>query len=228
VRLLGDWPIVRAGVRLLLQGEPGFTVVDDQDIGTTAAADVIILDIDGESALQLSELSPTVLGDSRLLILASALDRTTLARAFRHGATGVVMKQERPEVLFESVRKVFAGEVRLDPSATAHLLDDLARQADAASAGVRERERSPLTARERQVVSLVSTGLRNTDVAAHLNISEVTVRNHLTAIFRKLGLSSRLQLALYGLSNGLGKLPMKSASMRVSAPCGAKPVKTQA
>ena len=135
VLLLGGQPLVLAGLRLLLQSETGFTVVGEGVIprsaegrtdgtdgpvpsisGTSKKPDVVILDIDGGAEALLIVLSPSLPRGTRMMILGSVFDQTSLALAFQHGVTGAVLKQETPEVLLEAIRKVHEGQVWLDLS----------------------------------------------------------------------------------------------------------------
>ncbi|MCX7603307.1 MAG: response regulator transcription factor, partial [Bryobacteraceae bacterium] len=120
------------------------------------------------------------------------------------GARGIVLKQTASELIVKSIRKVHAGEIWLDSQTTAAVM----RQFAAATAETqpvqgRVRERSPLSAREREIVMLVAQGYKNKEMAEKMFISEQTVKNHLHNIFDKLGVADRLELALYAIHKGL-------------------------
>lgn len=226
VLLLGSQPIILSGLRLLLEAEPGICVVDDaeplpsskrlgenstassQEEATTTqeGADVTVFDIDGGVDL-LEVLAPSIPFGTPVLILSGSIDRDSLALAFRHGATGAVRKQQRPDVLPKAVRAVHKGEIWLEQSDMELLVTELSKTPRRASQ--EEKRADSLTPREHQVVSLVGEGFRNVQIARRLGISDVTVRNHLTSIFRKLRLTSRFQLALYAFKCGLSKVPAK-------------------
>lgn len=213
VLLTGYHQIVLAGLRLLLERE-GFTVVGGGTSDGPQRADVIVIDIDGRADDLLTALSPDVPAGARRMMLGSVIDASTLALALRHGITGVVLKGEPPHVFLEAVRHIADGEIWLDRASTAHLVAGLSGVTPSLS---REANRSEqLTRREREVVGLIGRGLRNQIVADQLHVSEVTVRNHLTAIYRKLNVRSRLQLAIYALTHGLCKLPQKLRLAQVS------------
>lgn len=229
VLLLGSQPIVLSGLRLLLEAEPGICVVDDaellrsskrlvedsttssEEVETTTqeAADVIVFDIDGGVDL-LEVLAPSLQLGTPVLILSGAIDRDSLALAFRHGVTGAVRKQQPPDVLPKAVRAVHKGEIWLEQTDMELLVTELSKTPRRASQ--EEKRADSLTRREHQVVSLVGEGFRNVQIAERLGISDVTVRNHLTSIFRKLRLTSRFQLALYAFKYGLSKVPAKISS----------------
>ena len=229
--LLGSQPVVIAGLRLLLDGVDGFSVVGDAAIPgaaddasdgrdvplppldrSVANADVILFDLDGGTDYLLPVLAPAVHHGTRIMLVGSDLPQETLALAFRHRVTGAVLKSEPLEVLLDAFRHVHDGQVWLNRSSTTQLLAGLAEAQHAVSP--EERRSASLTARERQVVALVGKGLTSREIADGLYIAEVTVRNHLTSIFRKLKLSNRFQLALYALRYGLSKFSPKFRSRR--------------
>jgi DNA-binding NarL/FixJ family response regulator len=107
-------------------------------------------------------------------------------------------------LIVKSIRKVYAGEIWLDSHTTAAVMRQFASPAEMMSgATTKGRERSPLSQREREIVSLVAQGYKNREMAEKMFISEQTVKNHLHNIFDKLGVSDRLELALYAIHKGL-------------------------
>jgi len=112
-------------------------------------------------------------------------------------------------LLIKSIRKVHAGEIWLDSHTTAAVIrqfvanDESPAASPLSAATTRERERSPLSQREREIVALVAQGFKNKEMAEKMFISEQTVKNHLHNIFDKLGVSDRLELALYAIHNNL-------------------------
>ena len=232
VLLIGNQPIMLAGLRLLLDREPDIEVIGDGTPARTGDgktkprhADVIVLDLDGGADL-LTVIAPSVPRGTRLLILSSALDRGTLALAFRHGATGAVRKQQQPEVLAKAVRAVHNAEIWLEQTDMELLVTELSASSETASSPEARRAAS-LTHRERQVVALIGEGLRNTQVAIRLHISDVTVRNHLTSVFRKLRVTGRFELALYAFRYGLSKVPTKFRAFLPAAAGRKRPRRTK-
>ncbi len=210
VLLTGDHEVVLAGLRLLLDRDARFSLLAEQEYATGCGADVVVLDLDGDSKNRLISFSPLLLGTTRLLLLTGDLNQSTVATALRHGATGVVAKQDTPDVLLKAIQKVHCGEVWLDRAMVAKALSELIKGAGT-SRGQSDNA-TALSPRELQVTSLVSEGHRNLNIADRLCISEITVRNHLTSIFRKLDVSSRLQLTLYAFRHGMTRLPNKFAA----------------
>jgi len=132
-------------------------------------------------------------------------------QAMKLGTSGIVLKQTATDQLIKSIRKVHAGEIWLDSHTTAAVIRQFVANEDAAppqpqppsGSTARERERSPLSQREREIVALVAQGFKNKEMAEKMFISEQTVKNHLHNIFDKLGVSDRLELALYAIHNNL-------------------------
>ncbi len=138
--------------------------------------------------------------DVRTIILTASEDEHDYVEAVRRGARGVVLKQAATERLLEGIRKVCQGEMWIDQRVAADVMRAITGP-PAAPAG----EKPLLTAREQEIVSLVTQGFRNKEIADKLSISEQTVKNHLHNIFDKLGVSDRLELALYALHHRLAE-----------------------
>lgn len=212
--------VIRAALRALIDGQTGTHVIGEvENLDTAQAAilsdrpDVTLLDPDhyGDDGV-LTDLLQAV-ANTRTILLTGSPNSVSVSKALENGAAGLVLKQAAPEVLLKAIDKVHAGEFWFDRVATARLLAELSR-----TDGIERRDldteqndpdeqRRPLTRRERQVVALVGEGLRNSQIADRLRISEITVRNHLTSTFRKLAIPNRFQLAIYAFQHGLATLP---------------------
>ena len=213
IALADDHSLFRAGLRQLLIAEPAFEVVGEAGSGPeilsmvdTQRPDVLLLDlkmpgIDGLEVLRQLQSSAQASGHStRILILTASQDEQTLAQAIRLGASGIVLKNTATEMLIQAVHKVSEGENWLDAQVTASVIRQLS---DSPSAGGRPRDIEGLTAREREIAALVGQGYKYREIAEMLSISEQTVKNHLRNMFHKLGVSDRLQLALYAIHHNL-------------------------
>ena len=214
VLLIDDHAIMRSGLRLLIESQPGLSVVGEASSRADALAaaldqqpDVIILDLalPGTDGLDLiPELLATAKG-ARILILTGVLDADAHTRAMRLGAMGVVLKEKAPEVLIKAVLKVHAGELWLDRAAVARLFGRNAQAGGRAKPDPEAAKIATLTGREREIVTLIGEGLRNKQVAERLFISEGTVRNHLTSVFGKLDVADRFELMMYAYRHELAK-----------------------
>lgn len=199
-----DHPLVLDGLEQLFRLEPDLRVVARCRSGEEALRQVrrhrpsvLVVDVrmPGGSGLEVLAALAAERSATRVVLLAAALDDAQLAEAMRLGASGVVLKEMAPQLLLEAVRKVAAGGQWLDQGTLGRALRAvLDRQAAGESPG--------LTPREREVVRMVATGLRNRGIAARLNISEGTVKIHLHNIYEKLGVGGRVELTLYAQKLG--------------------------
>src|SRR4051812_45648769 len=142
---------------------------------------------------------------ARVIMLTSDEAKEDFVEAVKQGCCGVVPKQTSTELLLKSIRKVHAGEFWLDRMTTAEVIRRLAKKQPAnggARLGVRDHG-AALSQREREIVVLVAQGFKNKEMAERMFISEQTVKNHLHNIFDKLGVSDRLELALYAIHHNL-------------------------
>jgi two-component system, NarL family, nitrate/nitrite response regulator NarL len=161
--------------------------------------------LDGLGTLQRLQASRN---QTKVIVLTASEDKSEFVQAVKFGTSGIVLKQTATELLIKSIRKVHAGEIWLDSNTTAAVMRQFAspeefHQPAAPPPPPRERERSPLSQREREIVSLVAQGFKNKEMAEKMFISEQTVKNHLHNIFDKLGVSDRLELALFAIHNNL-------------------------
>ena len=215
ILLVDDHAIVREGLRLLLGGQPDMTVVAEAGNGADAVAaaereqpDIILLDVAlaGEDGLELLPKLVSVAPGARVLVLTSATDQETHARAMRLGTMGVVSKDKVGAVLIKAVEKVYEGEVWFDRATMGSVLSVLSR---GGNIDPEVEKIALLTEREREVITHLCEGLKNRQIGERLFISEITVRHHLTSIFGKLGVVDRLDLLLYAFRNGLADPPSK-------------------
>ena len=213
-----DHPIFRDGLCKLLALEEDFEVVAQAQDGRQvlevlqqSEPDILLLDLkmpglDGLATLQRLQAARN---KTRVIVLTASDDKNEFVQAMKLGTSGIVLKQTATELLIKSIRKVHAGEIWLDSHTTAAVIRTFVAaeetpppQAIPQVAG-RDRERSPLSQREREIVALVAQGFKNKEMAEKMFISEQTVKNHLHNIFDKLGVSDRLELALYAIHNNL-------------------------
>jgi DNA-binding NarL/FixJ family response regulator len=212
-----DHPIFRDGLCRLLALEEDFEVVAQANDGREVLdilqkldPDILLLDLkmpnlDGLMTLQRLQ---STRARTRIIVLTASEDKQEFVQAVRFGTSGIVLKQTATELLIKSIRKVHAGEIWLDSNTTAAVMRQFASAEEAPAAPPpppqgRDRDRTPLSQREREIVALVAQGFKNKEMAEKLFISEQTVKNHLHNIFDKLGVSDRLELALYAIHRNL-------------------------
>jgi DNA-binding NarL/FixJ family response regulator len=210
VRILvaDDHAIFRDGLRKLLEGADDVEIIGEASNGVEATKmlaklkpDILLLDLrmpekDGLGVLE--EINFDTI-QTRVIVLTAAEDDRDVVRAMRLGARGVVLKQSASDLLLKSIRKVADGEIWLDNRMTAEVIDAFKKSAEAGQ----RREKPLLSDREKEIVQLVAQGFRNREIGEKLFISEQTVKNHLHNIFDKLGVSDRLELALYAIHHRL-------------------------
>jgi two-component system, NarL family, response regulator LiaR len=206
VLIVDDHTIVRKGIRALLAEIEGFEVVgeagDGQAAITQAATlhpDVILMDLampkmDGIEAIRQIKLSQP---ESHILVMTSFATDDKVFPAIKAGALGYLLKESAPEELVEAIRQIHRGESSLHPAIARKVLQEITHPSD------RPPTPNPLTEREGEVLRLVAQGLSNQDIARKLNISDPTVRTHVSNILGKLQLATRIQAALYALREGL-------------------------
>jgi DNA-binding NarL/FixJ family response regulator len=210
-----DHPIVRDGLKKLLLLEDDFEIVGEAGDGREVLEkvqeldpDVLLLDLrmpnlDGLSALQALQQTNK---RTRVIVLTASEDKNEFVQAMKLGCSGIVLKQTAPDLIVKSIRKVHSGEIWLDSHTTAAVMRQFSTGQEGSggqASGGKNRERSPLSTREREIVALVAQGYKNKEMAEKMFISEQTVKNHLHNIFDKLGVSDRLELALYAIHKGL-------------------------
>jgi DNA-binding NarL/FixJ family response regulator len=203
-----DHAIFRDGLRKLLEVTDEVEIVGEASNGVECTKmlaklkpDILLLDLrmpekDGLGVLE--EVNFDTL-PTRVIVLTAAEDDRDVVRAMRLGARGVVLKQSASDLLLKSIRKVHDGEIWLDNRMTAEVIDAFKKSSESGQ----RREKPLLSDREKEIVQLVAQGFRNREIGEKLFISEQTVKNHLHNIFDKLGVSDRLELALYAIHHRL-------------------------
>ena len=171
------------------------TVSEARPLISKSTPDIVLVELhmSGQGGLDLLRDLPGLSVRSRAIATAEEETREEIVEAMRLGAKGFVLKQTGPELFMKCLRKVYEGEIWLDgrfAEAVLHAFGTI--QPETKGDG-----KSELSAREMEVIALVVQGYKNRDIAQKLFISEKTVKNHLSAIFNKLGVADRLELTLY-------------------------------
>jgi DNA-binding NarL/FixJ family response regulator len=218
VLLVDDQPLVRTGVRSLLERDGDIEVVGESADGRAALADmdrlcpdVVLLDLqmpvlDGLAVLRERErrrrvdTSPGRHADTRVVVLTTFGEDDNVFSALRLGAAGFVLKDAAPRELRDAVRTVAAGEALLSPGVTRRVIERLADTSVAPEAASRL---DVLTGRERDVLALVGRGLSNQEIGAALHLSPATARTHVGRLLAKLGARDRVGLVVIAYETGL-------------------------
>jgi DNA-binding NarL/FixJ family response regulator len=205
--------IFRGGLRKLLESQSECSLVGEATSTDSALRlvrqldpDILLLDLrlaredDGSRALdQLCDLSRSPDSPKVILLTASA-DRPYLTRAMLLGASGVVPKMATSQMLFKGIRAVMDGDMWISRDSLIEILDTLRTDTNGATDA---RRLLDLTPRERAIIRAVVDGQMNKDIAASFNISEHTVKHHLTRIFTKLNVSNRVELAMFAVRHSV-------------------------
>jgi DNA-binding NarL/FixJ family response regulator len=206
-----DHSIFREGLCRVLEAERGFTVVGEAsteeetfELVRYLRPDILLLgfstpgDTASEILRQLSNISPSL----RTILLTDSIERSAMLRALLLGARGVVPKVSASILLFKSIRAVMAGEVWVSRTTVPDLIEMLRARSEAGRTSSRSFD---LTRRELEVIAAVVEGHFNKEIAQDFRISEDTVKHHLTRIFDKLGVSNRVELAMFASHHNLTK-----------------------
>lgn len=224
VVLIGSERVTRAGLRMLIESRPGLRVVgevewpgDLRPIWWAAQPQVAVIDLDHPGILDaIPNLGGQTPSTTRGIVLTNAPDSDVCVDAIRRGILGIVSKQQAPELLIKAIERVHAGEVWLNRAKIAGVVGDLR-----ASAAARKQRRAgraeSLAPRERQIITLVGQGFRNSEIASSIFVSEATVRNCLGSLFKKLGISNRVHLMIYAIQEGFVTAPTDKGTPSSSA-----------
>ena len=208
VLLADDQALVRSGFRMILEERDDIEVVAEAENGREAveaarrtSPDVVLMDVrmpelDGiEATARILSERP----ETRVVILTTFDLDEYVARALRAGASGFLLKDVRPPQLVDAIRVVAGGDALLAPTVTRRLLDRFAQSLDATPPPALDL----LTEREREILKLVAEGLSNAEIADRLVVGESTVKTHVSAVLRKLGLRDRVQAVIAAYDAGL-------------------------
>jgi DNA-binding NarL/FixJ family response regulator len=200
--LVDDHVVVRQGLKMVLGLEADLEIIAEANNGQEALGlvkkhnpQVVLMDLlmpvmDGVSAIRAIK---TDFPDVEVVALTSVLEDRLVIDAVEAGAAGYLLKESGPEELVEAIRAAAKGEVRLHPKAQKRLVKE-----------VRTPEmRESLTERETETLRLIAKGYSNKEIARALEVSEVTIKTHVSSILSKLNLQSRTQVALFALKEGL-------------------------
>jgi two-component system nitrate/nitrite response regulator NarL len=208
--LADDHPVVRIGVRNMLTEGEGFEVLGEATDGDEAITqtlelepDILLLDVQMPRMPGLEAMRAIVNGTStvKILLLTSTITTQQIIEALQIGARGIVLKDALADHLQTAIRTVFNGDYWIGGKRVVNLVSALHELMQ--KAAVPERKTYGLTPRELEVVGSIVEGCSNRDIAKQFNLSEETVKRHLSNIFDKTGVSTRLELALFAIAHQL-------------------------
>lgn len=206
VLIVDDHAIVREGLTAMLETKPGIQVIGEAADGEDAVAkalslkpDVILMDLLMPRKDGISATKEIIKNDphAHILVLSSFSDDVQIVESMRAGAMGYLLKNTNSRELVDSIRRVHAGEMPLDPSITRQLLTKMAQPND------ERRLVKVLTKRQLAILPLVAQGLTNKEIGDKLGITDRTAGTHIGHIFRRAGVENRVQLAMLAERQGL-------------------------
>lgn len=214
ILIVDDHEVVRMGLRGLLERNPGFTVVGEAGSADEAIqkadetpVDVVVMDVrmpDG-SGIEACRVIRQNHPDTKVIMLTSYADDEAVFASVMAGASGYVLKQIGSQELVDAIRTVAMGGSLLDPTVTGQLLNRMRSLSHRGGDAAEE-----LTEHERNILALIAEGKTNKEIAATLYLSEKTVRNYVSSLLSKLGLSNRTEAAAYAVRKQLlGEIPRR-------------------
>lgn len=215
ILIADDHPIFRDGLRRLLEAEPGLKVIGEACDGAEAVImarqlkpDIMLLDLAMPRHPGLEALRELGSGQQsvRVILLTAAAEKQQIVEALQLGARGVVLKDSATQLLLKAIHTVMSGEYWVGRESVSNLVQYLRTLIQSTGEEARQRKFG-LTPRELEIVSAVVAGYANKEIAEYFKISEDTVKHHLSNIFDKLGVSTRLELALFAVNQAL---PLKT------------------
>ncbi|MGH9582115.1 MAG: response regulator [Bryobacteraceae bacterium] len=215
VLIVDGHPIAREGLRSVLAKTDDIEVVGDASEGTDALEkvihlepDIVLLDLGlpGADGMAMLRSVQTHAPRAKVILFTTSEHKDEFVEAMKLGCSGILLKEGATALIEKSIHRVYAGEIWLDSNTTAAVIRQFASPSDFPAAhanGKPQRERTQLSQREREIIVLIAQGYKNKEIAEKMFITEQTVKNHLHNIFDKLGVSDRLELALYAIHNSL-------------------------
>ncbi len=211
ILIADEHAMCREALRNLLEREPGFAIAGEAADGEEALEQVVLqkpqillldLVIPRFPALEVLRRIQEREAKIPVLILAESMDVPRIVETLKLGSNGFVLKESAPQILFKSIRAVAAGEYWIGRSLIGDLVKALRNGSDGAGNDLRPAPFS-LTRRELEIIAEVAEGGTNKNIAEKLAIAEQTVKHHLTSIFQKVGVSNRLELAVFAMHRGI-------------------------
>ncbi len=218
ILLIGDYSIFRSGLRMLIETDKRLRVVgeaerleDAAEIISVESPNLIIADLPDSRPIDILPVFRNTL--SPVLVLIGQHDVDIYKKCLQLGISGLVLKEEKSEVLFKAIEKINDGELWFDRAMMGETIRQLLDESQMLRDNPRPNLVAGLTEREREVIKLLCIGMRTRDIADALFITENTVRHHLTSVFNKLEIKGRLELVIYAFKHGLVSMPKSNGAV---------------
>jgi len=214
VLLVDDQPLFRTAIASLISGQDDLEVVGQAENGVIAVEkahelrpDLVVMDVEMPvmGGVEATRLLHQQLPDVKVVMLTVSESDEHLFEAIRNGAQGYLLKDLRPEQLFDMLRSVMRGETPISPAVAGLLVSEIRNGTLTTVDAPTATPAPPITARELEILQLVADGMSNRQIGHRLSITEGTVKNHVHNALEKLGLDNRIQAASYIVRQGLGR-----------------------
>jgi DNA-binding NarL/FixJ family response regulator len=217
ILLVDDQPLFRRAIATLIDSQAGMEVVGEAENGLEAVEkahalrpDIVVMDVEMPvmNGVEAVRLISSQLPSIKVVMLTVSESEDYLFDAIRNGAHGYLLKDLRPEQLYDLLRAVMRNETPLSPAIAGRLLNEFRGREVVRSVPAAEGESPGLTRREVEILKLVADGLSNKEIGSRLSITEGTVKNHVHNSLEKLHFENRIQAAAYVVRQGLGHRPI--------------------
>ena len=217
--LICDYSIFRTALRMLIESEELLNVVGESSVGkmstdmiVRSAPDLILCDLSTLAEKALVQLATPEISGIPVLVLTRNNDVEFYQHCLKMGIRGLLSKQNGVAVLYKAIKKVSDGEFWFDRTIMGETIRHMVNEKQSLADSPAAQKVSGMTEREKQVIELICKGMKNKGIAEKLFITETTVRHHLTSVFNKLEVGSRLELVIYAFKNQLVKLPVNHSN----------------
>ena len=218
--IVGDFLIFRSGLKILLETESKIKVCGEAgNLAETAGLiektkpDILLIDSDQIENGSLTTFLSSQKNYIPTILLTNSIDAETHQKYLLLGVDGLVSKEQNAEILFHAIKRVSVGDVYFDRKLMSETIKRLVSEKNALPERNYNYNGSILTEREQEVLNLLCRGMKNKVISENLFITETTVRHHLTSIFEKLKVNSRLELVVHAFREGLVKIPVEQSEL---------------
>lgn len=222
IYLIGDYLIFRVGLKMLIETEDKFFVEREaarfsevSEIILENKPDVVLInesEIDDEN---FTDFMKKYCDEVNVIIFSESVTKKMFKSAFEVGAKGLISKKVSTEILFRAIEQVHKGQLWFDRSLMSDAMRQMISEKNNENGKSKDNSNSLLTDREWQVLTQVCKGLKNKVIAENLYISETTVKHHVTSIFEKFKVGTRLELVVFAFQNRLVEVPPKNEEIGV-------------
>jgi NarL family two-component system response regulator YdfI len=212
--VVGDFLIFRSGLKLMLESEESFHMIGEaadlheaMEVASSCRPDIFLIDAAAITNGNLDAFQTSLAAPIPILVLTNSKQPDKLQDYLELGVNGIFSKEKSAEALFKAIKKVSTGDLWFQRTMMVAAIQRLVKEKKSLPERLFSYNCAALTAREREVLTLICTGMKNKAIADSLFITETTVRHHLTSIFEKLKVNSRLELVVHAFNQKLVEIP---------------------